>query len=121
MDEGIYLFTFIVLSLFAFVLCIVIRPWRRYKFQALVAPVAFAICSIAPSNFIVDHFHVLWVFPGSLDILFIKIIPGLLGSWCAVIMVGKFIKWANGGYGSCTRHLPPTESSRETTVGVNRR
>lgn len=42
----IYLLPFILISLVTGLICIVVPRWRRYAAAAVVAPMAFAVCSI---------------------------------------------------------------------------
>ena len=39
--QVIYALPFVLLSIVSFLVCVAVPRWRRYSFQALVAPVAF--------------------------------------------------------------------------------
>ena len=93
-----YAIPFVLLSLLAFEVCAAAPRWRRYRYQALVAPVAFGFCSIAGTVAIIvsaDHLHLALFtqsWSGMRDVatlLLIYFVPGLLGSWCAVAAVAK--------------------------------
>jgi len=90
----IYAIPFVLISVFAFSLCVVVPRWRKYKVQALVAPVAFGFCSIVAAALVVltsDRFNLglftrPWTGPRDVaPLLLIYIIPGLIGSWAAVL------------------------------------
>lgn len=96
--QVIYAMPFMLLSVLGFGVCFVVPKWRRYRFQALVAPVAFGFCSIVALGAVIltaDHLNLgLFTKPQSgvrdvVPLLFIYFIPGLLGSWCAVAAVTK--------------------------------
>jgi hypothetical protein len=99
--QVIYAMPFALLSALAFFACIVVPPWRRYKFHALVAPIAFGFCSIVAAGAIVltaDHFNQgLFTSPwsGGLrdagTVILIYFIPGMIGSWVAVLAVTKIV------------------------------
>ena len=93
-----YAAPFMLLSGLAFLVCIAVPRWRRYKLQALVAPVAFGFCSVVAMGAIVvtavymrlGLFSKPWSGPrDAMPFVFIYIMPGLLGSWCAVAIVTK--------------------------------
>lgn len=94
----IYAIPFALVSVLAFLLCVAVPRWRRYKLQALVAPVAFGVCSIVAAALIVltsDHFNLglftrPWTGPrDAAPLLLIYIVPGLIGSWAAVLAVTR--------------------------------
>jgi hypothetical protein len=96
--QVIYAMPFMLLSVLAFVVCFAVPRWRRYRFQALVAPVAFGFCSIVAMGAIIltaDYLNLgLFTKPWSgvrdvVPLLLIYFIPGLLGGWCAVAAVRK--------------------------------
>jgi hypothetical protein len=101
----IYGAPFVLISAIAFVVCALVPRWQRYRFQALVAPVAFGFCSILAMGAIVltvDHFNLgLLSEPPSglrtaVEMLLIYFIPGLLGSWSAVVVGSKIANHHNG-------------------------
>ena len=90
--QVIYGVPFAVFSVLGFLVCAVVPRWQRYKFQALVAPVAFGFCSIVAGGAIIltsDHFNLgLFTRPWSgprdaLPLILIYFIPGLVGAWAA--------------------------------------
>lgn len=92
--QFIYAAPFILLSVVGFFACIVIPRLRQYRFQALVAPVAFGFCSIVAMVAIVvasDQLNLgLFTKPVSaLSLLLIYVAPGLVGAWRATIIVTK--------------------------------
>jgi hypothetical protein len=102
--QVIYALPFVLLSMLGFLMCVAVPRWRRYRLQALVAPVAFGFCSIVPMGAIVltsDHFNLgLFSKPRSglrdaVPLLSIYFIPGLVGSWCAVATVTKIVRRLN--------------------------
>jgi len=92
--QVIYALPFVVFSIIAFLTCVAVPRWRHYRFQALVAPVAFGFSSIVAMGVIVltsDHFNLVLFtkpWPGMLLTYFT---PGLSGSWAAVAAVTKII------------------------------
>ena len=97
--QVIYAAPFILLSLIAFVCCLVIRRLRPCAFRALVAPVAFGFCSIVSMGLILLTAHVLGLqfanYPlvgvrGLIEGMVIYFIPGLAGAWIAVEIVRQF-------------------------------
>ena len=93
--QVIYAIPFVLVSLFAFVVCTVVRPWRRYKFQALVAPLAFGFCSIVACGAFVlacDHFNLVLIDSSTIGMLLIYVLPGLIGSWAAVLGVARITR-----------------------------
>lgn len=103
--QVIYAIPFVLISVVAFLVCIVVPPWRRYKLHVLVAPVAFGLCSIVAAATIVrtsDHFNLgLFTKPvaGARDavpLLLIYIVPGLIGGCAAVLAVTKIARRRNG-------------------------
>jgi hypothetical protein len=99
--QVIYGVPFALFSVLGFLVCAVVPRWRRYKFQALVAPVAFGFCSIVAVGAIIltsDHFNLgLFTRPwsGSRDVVplvLIYFIPGLVGTWAAVLAVTKIAR-----------------------------
>ena len=100
----VYAAPFVLLSILCFLICVAVPRWRGYRFQALVAPVAFGFCSIVAMAVIVltsDHFN-LGLFTkvpsGSLEavaLFMIYFIPGLIGSWGAVAAVTKIVSRCN--------------------------
>ena len=98
--QVIYAMPFAMLSALAFFACIVVPRWRHYKFHALVAPIAFGFCSIVAAGAIIltaDHFNLgLFTRPwsGLRDagpLILIYFIPGMIGSWVAVLAVTKIL------------------------------
>jgi hypothetical protein len=101
--QFLYAAPFVLLSLISFVGCLAIPRLRQHALPALVAPVAFGVCSIltfvtiiVAANIITDHFHV-DVSPGPLvgikGILIgvsFYFIPGIVGAWIAVYLTNKF-------------------------------
>jgi hypothetical protein len=96
--QVIYAAPFMLLSAVAFLVCLTVPKWRTYKFQALVAPVAFGFCSIVTYGAVVltaDMLNLLLFaqpVSGAKDVvplLLLYIIPGLVGSWCAVALVNR--------------------------------
>ena len=102
--QVIYASPFVLLSILSFLVCVAVPRWRRYRFQALVAPVAFGFCSIVVAGATVltsDHFN-LGLFTkewsGTRDavpLLLIYFIPGLLGSWFAIVGVTRVVHRRN--------------------------
>jgi hypothetical protein len=93
-----YAIPFVLLSLLAFEVCVAAPRWRGFRYQALVAPVAFGFCSIADMGVVIltaDRLNLaIFTRPWSagrdvVPLLLIYFIPGLLGSWCAVTAVAK--------------------------------
>jgi hypothetical protein len=96
--QVIYAAPFMMLSMLGFLICVAVPRWRPYKIQALVAPVAFAFCSIVTAGAVIltadyvnlDLFTKPWSGPrDAVPLFFIYFIPGLVGSWCAVAAVRK--------------------------------
>ena len=94
--QVIYAIPFVLLSVLGFLVCMVVPRWRRHRFRVLVAPVAFGFCSIVAAGAIIltaDHFNLglftkSWSGPkDAVPLLFIYFVPGLLGSWIAVLGV----------------------------------
>lgn len=92
----IYAAPFILLSLVAFVLSLVIPRLRPYAFRALVAPVAFGFCSIVAMVLILvasDGLSLQFANApltgarGLLEGIAIYFVPGLVGAWIAVEIV----------------------------------
>ena len=93
----IYAAPFVLLSLLSFGVFLVVPRLRRFAIAALVAPVAFGFCAIVG--------YVAWVLVcdfvlkiqlrpveglhGAIEILFFFIIPGVMGSWAAIWIIGK--------------------------------
>ena len=103
--QVIYAIPFVLISVFAFSVCVVVPRWRRYRLEALVAPVAFGFCSIVGAALIIltsDHFNLgLFTRPwtGTRDaapLFVIFIFPGLIGSWAAVLAVTKIVHRREG-------------------------
>ena len=102
--QVIYALPFVLLSILSFFVCVAVPRWRRYRFQALVAPVVFAFCSIVSVGAIIltsDHFN-LGLFTKewsglreAVPLLLIYFVPGLLGSWCAIMFVGRVVHRRN--------------------------
>jgi hypothetical protein len=99
--QVIYALPFVVLSMLSFLICAAVPRWRPYKFQALIAPVAFGFFSIVAAGAMVltsDHFNLglftkPWTGPrDAMPLLLIYFIPGLVGSWCAVAAVKKIAR-----------------------------
>jgi len=98
--QVIYALPFVLLSIVSFLVCVAVPRWRRYSFQALVAPVAFGFCSIVAAGAIVltcDHFN-LGLFTSqfswprdAVSSVLIYFLPGLIGSWAAVLVVAKIV------------------------------
>ena len=98
--QVIYAMPFVLISALAFLVCVVVPRWRRYRFQALLAPVAFGFCSIVTAGAIIltaDHFNLgLFTRPwsGLRDagpLILIYFIPGMIGSWVTVLAVTKIV------------------------------
>lgn len=101
-ESVIYAAPFILLSLISAVTCLAIPQLSRYTLQALVAPVAFGLCSIVGmavmslgGDVLTKHFQIV-ISPGPLaeieDILislFIYLISGIVGAWLAVYLTNK--------------------------------
>jgi hypothetical protein len=94
----IYAAPFMMLSVAAFLVCLAVPRWRRYKLQALVAPVTFGFCSIVTAGAVVLTADMLNLglfaqqVSGAKDavpLLLIYFIPGLVGSWGAVAVVNR--------------------------------
>jgi len=103
--QVIYVIPFVLISVFAFSVCVIVPRWRRYKLQALVAPIAFGFCSIVAAAVMVltsDHFNLglfsrTWTGPqDAVPLLLIYVVPGLIGSWAAVLAVTKIAHRSNG-------------------------
>ena len=102
--QVIYALPFVLLSILSFLTCIAVPRLRRYRFQALVAPIAFGFCSIAAAGAIVltsDHFNLglftkEWSGPrDAVPLLLIYFIPGLLGSWSAIVGLTRVVQRRN--------------------------
>jgi hypothetical protein len=98
--QVIYALPFAMFSALAFFACALVPRWQRYKFHALVAPIAFGFCSIVGAGAIIltsDYFNVgLFTrqFSGprdALPLILIYFIPGFIGSWVAVLAVAKIV------------------------------
>jgi hypothetical protein len=96
--QVIYATPFILFSMLGFLVCAAVPRWRPYKVQAMVAPVAFAFCSIVTAGAVIlaadflnlGLFTKEWSGPrDAVALVFIYFIPGLLGSWCATVIVRK--------------------------------
>jgi len=101
-ESVIYAAPFILLSLISAVTCLAIPQLRKYTLQALVAPVAFGLCSIVgmavmvlSGDVLTKRFQIV-VSPGPFaeikDILislFIYFISGIVGAWLAVYLTNK--------------------------------
>ncbi len=98
----LYAAPFILISLIGFAVCIVAPQLRQYKFQVLVAPVAFGFCAIVGMGAIVligdlvgQVFHMpMFAEPASgakgvLTFVLIFVAPGLIGSAAAVAIVNR--------------------------------
>ena len=92
----IYVAPFILISLIAFACSLAIPRLRRFAFRALVTPVAFGFCSIAAMVLILLMADGLGLrFPpidrptGVLLLIGIYLIPGAIGAWIAVEIVGR--------------------------------
>jgi hypothetical protein len=95
--QVIYALPFVLLSIVSFLVCVAVPRWRRYSFQALVAPVAFGFCSIVAAGAIIltcDHFNLGLEFSWPRDAVWsvlIYFVPGLIGSWVAILVVAKIV------------------------------
>jgi len=94
----IYAAPFMLLSVLAFLVCVAVPRWRRYWFQALVAPVAFGFCSIvaAGAAALTSDYLKLGLFTkpwsgilSALPIISIYFLAGFVGSWCAIVAATK--------------------------------
>src|SRR5690348_12480737 len=103
--QVIYAIPFALISVFAFSVCLIVPNWRRYKLQALVAPIAFGFCSIAAAAVMVltsDHFNLglfsrTWTGPrDAVPLILIYVVPGLIGSWAVCFAITKFAHRRNG-------------------------
>jgi hypothetical protein len=96
----IYAAPFVMLSLLSFIVFLVVPRLRRFALQALVAPVAFGFCAIAGYFawvLVCDFLLKMQLRPveglrGVIEVLFFFITPGVIGSWAAVWIVGRFIR-----------------------------
>jgi hypothetical protein len=93
-----YAIPFMLLSLLAFEACVAAPRWRGFRYQALVAPVAFGFSSIFGMGVVIltaDRLNLaLFTRPWSgvrevVSLILIYFIPGLLGGWGAVAAVAK--------------------------------
>jgi hypothetical protein len=99
----IYGAPFILLSIFAFLVCALLPRLRAYKFQALVVPVAFGFCSIVAwgtavlvGDRIGEKLHIsvfsepVMGLKGWLIFLTIYLVPGIIGA-CVAAEVARRI------------------------------
>jgi hypothetical protein len=111
----IYAAPFVLLSLLGFVLCVIVAPMRRFALSALVAPVAFGICSIigwigfalVAGDLLKINLGPATGIHGLIEGLLFYALPGVLGSWLAVVVV-RFFEWL----------LLPTEQARKIALRV---
>jgi len=98
----LYAFPFILLSLLAFLVCVIVRRFRRYAFHALAVPVIFGGCSIIGgiasallSEFLLGRLNRFDTDTNKIiEIgIFISayVLSGLCGAWAAV----RSINWVN--------------------------
>jgi len=100
----LYPFLFVSLALIAFISCLVVRRFRRYALQALLAPLAFGVCAVlglvaslfakaAWANPLASREH-----PVSIDVhlgtfsydgMFFYLCGGICGAWLAVRLVNS--------------------------------
>jgi hypothetical protein len=94
----IYAGPFILVSIFAFLVCALIPRLRVYKFQLLILPVAFGFCSIAGWGTVVlvgERLHIpVFSEPvmgpkGWLLFLMSYLIPGIIGAWAVARVAGR--------------------------------
>ena len=84
----IYAAPFFLLSLVGFTFCAIGKKQRRFALSALLAPVAFGVCSLAGwivYAIISDRLHKGGLGPNSLWLygLAFYVLPGFIGSWLA--------------------------------------
>src|SRR5580693_10293904 len=102
----IYAAPFILLSLIAFLVSLLVPKLRPYCFRALLAPVAFGFCSIVGTgmlSFALNSVHGNPLFNRPLtdaqSYILVSVFyfpPGLLGAWLAVIVVKRIEhRWLN--------------------------
>jgi hypothetical protein len=93
----IYAAPFILLSIVSCLICLAIPRFREKALQALVAPVAFGFCSVVGMlviDTLIGHFYGACPCPefgmkGILVGFCIYAVPGILGAWFAVNLVGR--------------------------------
>ena len=100
----IYAAPFILLSMIAFGVFLVVPRLRRHSISALVAPVAFGFCALAG--------YISWVLicgfvlkialrpvegvHGFFEVLFFFLLPGFAGAWLAIWLSETMLrKWGN--------------------------
>jgi hypothetical protein len=99
----IYVAPFILLSVLSFVVCLAIPKLRRISLPALVAPVAFGVCSIVGwISFVLVSDFVLKIslgpasgFHGVMEGLAFYLLPGVLGAWFAMWLVRVVERYIN--------------------------
>ena len=96
----IYAIPFVVLSLLAWALCLVVPKLHQYALQALVAPVAFGFCSIVSAvTIVVSAAGLRRPVPeiagvgGVLIVIGIYITPGVLGTLLVLALLERGRKW----------------------------
>jgi hypothetical protein len=110
-----YAAPFIFLALLGFVLCVIVAPLRRFALSALIAPVAFGICSIIGwIAFVLVAGDLLKInlgpatgIHGLIEGILFYVIPGLLGSSLAVVFI-RSLEWL----------FLPTEQARKFALRV---
>jgi hypothetical protein len=104
--QVIYAAPFILLSLFAFFVCLLVPSFRPYSFRAIVAPVVFGFCSLFGMVIGVLALHSIQKNPlfnrplTDLQTYVMEALlyfpPGLIGAWIAVTIVKRVEeRWLN--------------------------
>jgi hypothetical protein len=98
--QVIYAAPFILISVLAFGVCVVVPRFRHYAVQVLVAPVSFGICSIvafaivALTNAVITK-RLGIVIPNWAVVagcIFAYFTVGLIGAWFAAWIAGRFLR-----------------------------
>jgi hypothetical protein len=98
--QVIYAAPFILISVLAFGVCVIVPRFRRYAAQMLVAPVSFGVCSIvgfaivALMNAVITE-RLGIVIPNWAVVavcIFAYFTVGLVGAWFAVWFAGRFLR-----------------------------
>jgi hypothetical protein len=86
--QGIYLAPFVLLSVVAGAVCLMVPRWRRHALTAAIAPLAFAICSIV--GVLVAVLTINRLVSASIDRIWgygiafvVYVASGLAGAWVA--------------------------------------
>ena len=102
--QVIYAAPFILFSMLGFLVCVAVPQWRPYKVQGngCSGRICFLLdscggCGDSWADFLnLGLFTKEWSGPrDAVALVFIYFIPGLLGSWCATVIVRKIANRRN--------------------------